>query len=174
MMIARIGVIGVVVAALLAAVVWFTVDIDRRVIIPTTIASLEPPQGYEPSLRFPGVEDTNTDGSFTLNSFPVQAIGSLGEMFASVDRATPTLNNRGITVEETIPITWQGKQVLLFRGKQNNDEGVPHEKWIAVFVAERPYMMAFQEPVPGKLRQEDVIKTFSSLRLDGVAINRTQ
>ena len=173
-MIARMGVIGVVATAILATIFWFTVDRDRRVIIPTTIASLEPPQGYEPSLRFPGVEDTSADGSFTLNSFPVQAIGSLGEMFASVDRATPTLNNRGITVEETVPITWQGKQVLLFRGKQNNDEGVPHEKWIAVFIAERPYMMAFQEPVPGKLAQEDIIKTFSSLRLNGVAINRTQ
>lgn len=173
-MIARMAIIGVVAAVSLAAIFWFTVDQDRRVIIPTTIASLEPPKGYEPSLRFPGVEDTRTDGSFTLNSFPVQAVGSLGEMFASVDRATPTLNNRGITVEETVPITWQGKQVLLFRGKQNNDEGVPHEKWIAVFLAERPYMMAFQEPVPGKLAQEDIIKTFSSLRLDGVVINRVQ
>ena len=173
-MIARIAIISVVAAALLAGIFWFTADQDRRVIIPTTIASLEPPQGYEPSLRFPGVEDTDTDGSFTLNSFPVQAVGSLGEMFASVDRATPTLNNRGITVEETVPITWQGKQVLLFRGKQNNDEGVPHEKWIAVFIAERPYMMAFQEPAPGKLAQEDIIKTFSSLRLDGVVINRVQ
>lgn len=173
-MIARIGIIGVLTTGILTAIFWLTVGVDRRIIIPTTIASLEPPSGYEPSLRFPGVEDVDTDGSFTLNSFPVQAIGSLGEMFASVERAKPTLNNRGITVEETVPITWQGKQVLLFRGKQNNSEGEPYEKWIAVFVAERPYMMAFQEPVPGKLAHEEVIRTFSSLRFDGTPINRLQ
>lgn len=138
----------------------------ERILVPTTNVSIVPPDGYEASLRFPGVEDVNTDGSFTVNSFPVQAIGSLGEMFGSVERATPTLNNRGIVVEGTEAIQWNEKEVLLFRGSQKNDEGVLYEKWIAVFIAERPVMIAFQEPRPGKVEKQQLIEAFKSVTID--------
>lgn len=134
-----------------------------RVQVPTTNVTMLPPKGYETSSRFPGIEDTSTDGSFTVNSFPAQAIGSLGEMFSSVARATPTLNNRGIVVEGTETIQWNNMPVLLFRGTQKNDEGVLYEKWIAVFIAQRPIMVAFQEPRPGKLTRQEVIDAFASV-----------
>lgn len=145
-----------------------------RVLVPTTNVTIEPPSGYEVSVRFPGIEDTRVDGSFTVNIFPAQAVGSLGEMFASVERATPTLNNRGITVEGTETIRWNEKDVLLFRGNQKNDEGVLYEKWIAVFVDERPVMVAFQEPRPGKLSREAIISTFRSVQFDGLDLRRAQ
>jgi len=134
-----------------------------RVQVPTTNVTMLPPSGYAASTRFPGIEDIDTDGSFTVNSFPAQAIGSLGEMFASVERATPTLNNRGIVVEGTETIQWNDMPVLLFRGTQKNDGGVLYEKWIAVFIAQRPIMVAFQEPRPGKLTRQEVIDAFASV-----------
>lgn len=134
-----------------------------RVDVPTTNVTIVPPPGYAVSKRFPGVEDIESNGSFTVNIFPVQSVGSLGAMFASVDRATPTLNNRGIHVEGTETITWKGKPVLLFRGNQKDAKGVVYEKWIAVFVEERPIMVAFQEPRPGKLSSDQIIAAFASV-----------
>ncbi len=125
--------------------------------------SLQAPFGYKASLRFPGIEDTSTNGSFTINRFPVQAIGSLGAMFASRERAEPTLNNRGIALEGVEEIVWRDEKVLLFRGTQKNKDSVLYEKWLAVFIAERPIMIAFQEPRPGKLSKQQIIDVFSSL-----------
>ena len=137
-----------------------------RLQVPTTDISMEAPRGYSVSQRFPGIENTANDGSFTVNSFPRQAIGSLGEMFASVERATPTLHNRGISVEGTETIQWNDKPVLLFRGTQKNEENILYEKWIAVFIDERPIMIAFQEPRPGKLTKDEVVKAFASVRVE--------
>lgn len=134
-----------------------------RVDVPTTDVTIVPPKGYVVSKRFPGVEDIQSSGSITVNVFPVQSIGSLGALFASVERATPTLNNRGIHVEGTETITWKGKPVLLFRGNQKDAKGVIYEKWIAVFVEERPIMVAFQEPRPGKLNADAIIAAFASV-----------
>jgi len=124
-----------------------------------------PPSGYQLSERFPGLEDTSVDGSFTVNVFPVQATRSLSELFGSVERATPTLNNRGITVEGTETLSWEGQDILLFFGTQPSD-GVVYEKWIGVFVKERPVMVAFQEPQPGKLDRATIIKAFASVKFN--------
>ena len=137
--------------------------ISKRVLVPTTNVTIVPPANYKVSFRFPGIEDVTTDGSFTVNSFPIQAVGSLGEMFASVERATPTLNNRGIVVEGTETITWNKNEMILFRGTQKDDGGVLYEKWIAVYIKERPIMVAFQEPRPGKLSKQQVIDAFASV-----------
>lgn len=153
----------IVLVSIAYLVVSYFVPSSSRVLVPTTNVSMVPPAQYKVSFRFPGIEDTKTNGSFTVNSFPVQAIGSLGEMFSSVDRATPTLNNRGITVEGTETITWNDDEVILYRGTQKNDEGVLYEKWIAVFIKDRPIMVAFQEPRPGKLTKQQLIDAFSSV-----------
>lgn len=143
-----------------------------RVLVPTTNITLTPPSGYSASLRFQGIENTVTDGSFTVSTFPQQAIGSLGQMFSSVERATPTLNNRGIRVEEVIEIEWNNEKVLLFRGNQKNEDNILYDKWIAVFVDSRPIMMAFQEPRPGKLDRNAIITTFESLEYNDPELDK--
>lgn len=143
--------------------VSYFIPTSTRVLVPTTNITILPPKNYKVSFRFPGIEDTKTNGSFTVNTFPVQAIGSLGEMFSSIERATPTLNNRGIVVEGTETITWNNDEVILFRGTQKNDEDVLYEKWIAVYIKERPIMVAFQEPRPGKLSKQQIIDAFLSV-----------
>ena len=153
----------IVLVGLAYLLVSYLAPVSTRVLVPTTNVTILPPVNYKVSFRFPGVEDVNTDGSFTVNSFPVQAIGSLGEMFSSVERATPTLNNRGIVVEGTETITWNDNEMLLFRGTQKDDAGVLYEKWIAVYIKERPIMVAFQEPRPGKLTRQQVIDAFASV-----------
>lgn len=155
-----------VLIVLVGAALWLThtfAPFSNRVLVPTTNITMVPPQNYKVSFRFPGVEDIKTNGSFTVNSFPVQAVGSLGEMFASRERAEPTLNNRGIVVEGTETISWNGDEVILYRGTQKDDEGVLYEKWIALFIKDQPIMVAFQEPRPGKLTKEQIIDAFSSV-----------
>ncbi|MEM8796326.1 MAG: hypothetical protein AAGE61_12225 [Pseudomonadota bacterium] len=132
--------------------------------ITDAVISMVPPADYKLSKRFPGIEDPATDGSFTVNQFPVQSTEALSELFGSRARAEPTLNNRGILVEGLETISFNDQDMLLFRGTQNNEEGVLYEKWIAVFIGPRPVMVAFQEPRPGSLSKAQIMETFASVR----------
>lgn len=163
-LLAAFSILIAAVAAVFLAV--FVLRPSSPVLVPTTNVTIEPPAGYRASKRFPGIEDTGADGSFTVNIFPAQAVESLGTLFGSLERAKPTLNNRGIAVEGTETIVWNGGEVLLFHGTQKNEEGVLYEKWIAVFIDERPVMVAFQEPRPGKLSKDAIVKAFSSVAID--------
>lgn len=139
---------------------------DGRVQIPTSIISMVPPPNYTISQRFPGLENTNVDGSFTINVFPQQSSEALGELFGSRERAEPTLNNRGIHVEGVETIPFEDSKILLFRGWQASEDDVEYEKWIGVFIKERPVMVAFQEPRPGILTKAQVMEAFASVRFD--------
>lgn len=94
--------------------------------LPGTSVSLEPPEGFVLSTRFPGVQNTDRRSSIVVTELyvPIEQVlaGLTGEK----------LSARGMTLRESQSVKIGGHPALLLLCSQTVG-GVPFEKWMGVF-----------------------------------------